>query len=227
MKHMNTWKQNAANKKSIVSYSGGKDSTLALEWAMKQGEVIGLLVMMEEQGERSRSHATGSELVRAQAKAIGLPVFEVSASWTTYEEAFVEALKTAKEAGAEVLVTGDIDLLEHGLWHEQVAARAGLQLAMPLWQEERKSIVKEVVERGYRAIIVTINESLGMKASDLGRELSIEFMNELIERGIDPCGEQGEFHTTVIDGPCFQQALDVKVGREVRQDPYVFLELML
>ena len=224
---MNTWKQNALHRKIIVSYSGGKDSTLALDWAMKQGEVIGLLVMMEEEGERSRSHATSSELVRMQANAIGLPVFEVSASWTTYETAFVEALKTAKEAGAEVLVTGDIDLLEHGLWHEQVAARAGLQLAMPLWQEGRKSIVTEVIEKGYRAIIVTINESLGMKESDLGRELSIEFMNELIARGIDPCGEQGEFHTTVIDGPCFQKVLDVKFGRVVRQDPYVFLELTL
>lgn len=224
---MNTWKQNALHRKIIVSYSGGKDSTLALDWAMKQGEVIGLLVMMEEEGERSRSHATSSELVRIQANAIDLPVFEVSASWTTYETAFVEALKTAKEAGAEVLVTGDIDLLEHGLWHEQVAARAGLQLAMPLWQEGRKSIVTEVIEKGYRAIIVTINESLGMKESDLGRELSIEFMNELIERGIDPCGEQGEFHTTVIDGPCFQKALDVKFGQVVRQDPYVFLELTL
>lgn len=222
---MNTWKQNAANKKSIVSYSGGKDSTLALEWAMEQGEVIGLLVMMEEAGERSRSHATGAKLVRRQAEVIGLPVFEVSASWETYEEAFVEALKKAKEAGAEVLVTGDIDLIEHGLWHEQVAERAGLQLAMPLWKEERKSIVTEVVERGYRAIIVTVNESLGMKASDLGREISMALVQEFIERGIDPCGEQGEFHTTVVDGPCFQTPLNVTFGRVIRKEPYAFLEL--
>ncbi|RSR62184.1 ATPase, partial [Acinetobacter baumannii] len=103
------WKTNAHNRPSIVSFSGGKDSSLALYHAMQTGNVIGLIVMLEEQGQRSRSHAMPLDIIRAQAQAIGLPVFMASSSWNDYENKFINLLNEAKQKGAEVLVTGDLD----------------------------------------------------------------------------------------------------------------------
>lgn len=108
------WKNNATNSRSVVSFSGGKDSSLALYHAMQTGTVIGLIVMLEEQGQRSRSHAMPLDIIHAQANAIGLPVFMVSSSWADYETKFITLLEQAKQQNAEVLVTGDLDMPEHG-----------------------------------------------------------------------------------------------------------------
>ena len=101
------WKTNATQQKFIVSYSGGKDSTLALYHTMQVGKAIGLIVMLEEQGLRSRSHAMSMEIIQAQANALGLPIITASSSWNDYETEFLKLLAHAKQQGAEVLVTGD------------------------------------------------------------------------------------------------------------------------
>ncbi|MCU4387889.1 Dph6-related ATP pyrophosphatase [Acinetobacter haemolyticus] len=221
------WKNNATNSRSVVSFSGGKDSSLALYHAMQTGTVIGLIVMLEEQGQRSRSHAMPLDIIHAQANAIGLPVFMASSSWADYETKFIELLEQAKQQNAEVLVTGDLDMPEHGCWHDRVTQQVGLKLGMPLWLHPHREVVEEFINLGFQSVIVTVNLKLGMKIEDLGKTLTLEYIQELENRGIDPCGEGGEFHTTVIDGPIFNKAIPVRRGDIVYHEEYAFLPLEL
>lgn len=221
------WNSNAQDKKFVASYSGGKDSTLALYQAMQMGEAIGLIVMLEENGQKSRSHGMSLEIIHAQAEAIGLPILTASATWQSYEAQFIQLLEQQKALGAEVLVTGDIDLLGHAEWNQSVCDKSQLQLCMPLWQKPRLEIIHELINLGFHSVIVTVNLNLGMKAEDLGRVLTSEYVDELCARGIDPCGEAGEFHTTVIDGPIFKTPLSMCKGDILYHENYAFLPLTL
>ncbi|MED4462054.1 diphthine--ammonia ligase [Metabacillus fastidiosus] len=221
------WKNSVYGHKFIASFSGGKDSVLALYKAVKVGKAVGLIVMMEEEGKRSRSHGMSPELIRAQARSIGLPVYTAAASWTDYEKAFMHLLEKAKNQGAEVLVTGDLDMPAHGCWHEKVTKNAGLKLGMPLWEMNHHEAVQEFINLGFVTIIVTVNLSFGMREDDLGRTLTHEYVKELEARGIDPCGEGGEFHTTVINGPIFKYPIPVRKGKIIKDGDYAFLPLEL
>lgn len=224
---MKNWNDGAKNKKFIASYSGGKDSTLALYKAMQEGTDIGIIVMMEEDGERSRAHSLFPAVLKAQAEAIGLPLFIDATNWEDYEKVFVGKLKEAKELGAEVLVTGDIDVPEENCWHERVTNGVGLKVGMPLWRKSHKEVVEEFIKLGFITKVVTVNLNKGMKKEDLGRILDFNYMRELEERGIDPCGEAGEFHTTVIAGPLFNKELKVKHGGIIEDGEYMYLTLDL
>lgn len=223
----NQWKTNANHRRSIVSFSGGKDSSLALYHALQSGTVIGLIVMLEEQGQRSRSHAMPLDIIQAQADAIGLPVFMTSSSWADYEDKFIDLMNQAKQKSAEVLVTGDLDMPQHGCWHDRVTQQVGLKLAMPLWLRPHREVVEEFINLGFRSVIVTVNLKLGMKVEDLGKILTLEYIQELESRDIDPCGEGGEFHTTVIDGPIFNKAIPIRQCNIVYHEEYAFLPLEL
>jgi diphthine-ammonia ligase len=222
-----TWRTDAHHRRFVASFSGGKDSSLALHLAMQTGEAVGLIVMLEEKGERSRSHGMPPELIAAQAESIGLPVLSAAATWDDYEEALVQLLGRAKELGAEALVTGDLDMPEEGCWHDKVTKLAGLELGMPLWRMDHRRCVENFIELGFVAVVVTINLTLGMTEADLGRSMTREFVDELVGRGIDPCGEGGEFHTTVLDGPIFRKQVPVRQLAIVRDGDYAFLPLEL
>lgn len=221
------WRNSARGHKFVASFSGGKDSTLALYKAMKVGEAIGLIVMLEEEGKRSRSHGMTPDLIHAQAEAIGLPVYTAATSWTDYEKHFMSLLETAKYQGAEVLVTGDLDVPVQDCWHDRVTRNAGLKLGMPLWEMNHREAVDEFINLGFVTMIVTVNVTLGMTEDDLGRILTLEYVKELEARGIDPCGEGGEFHTTVIDGPLFKNSISVRKCEIVKDGNYAFLPLEL
>ena len=221
------WKTNATQQKFIVSYSGGKDSTLALYHAMQIGKAIGLIVMLEEQGLRSRSHAMNMDIIQAQANALGLPIITASSSWNDYETEFLKLLADAKQQGADVLVTGDLDMPEHGCWHDRITQQAGLKLCMPLWERPHREVIEEFIQLGFKTMIVTVNLDLGMKVDDLGKILTLDYIQELENRGIDPCGEGGEFHSTVIDGPLFTAPIAVRKGDILYHENYAFLALEL
>lgn len=227
MDTVRNWKNGADGRKFIASFSGGKDSVLALYKAMKVGEALGLIVMLEEEGKRSRSHGMPPEIIHAQAEAIGLPVYKASASWADYEEVFINLLENAKHQGAEVLVTGDLDMTAHGCWQDEVSSKVGLNLGMPLWQMDHRETVEEFINLGFISILVTVNLSLNMREDDLGRILTLAYVEELVARGIDPCGEGGEFHTTVIDGPLFKHRIPVRQCDIIRHGEYAFLPLEL
>lgn len=224
---MKNWIEGATNKKFIASYSGGKDSTLALYKAMKKGTAVGIVVMMEEEGDRSRAHSLFKDILKAQAKAIGVPLYTGSANFKNYEKVFVEILKNAKDKGAEVLVTGDIDLPEEDCWHERVTDSIGLKLGVPLWKMNHKEVVKEFISLGFKTKVITIDTTQGMKEEDLGRILTFDYMKELEERGIDSCGEKGEFHTVTIGGPIFKEDIKVEDGEITSDGRYMYLKVEL
>ena len=118
------WNTRAQNRKFVASYSGGKDSSLALYQAMQMGEPVALIVMLEEQGLKSRSHGMSLEIIHAQAKAIELPIYSASATWQDYENQFIQLLRKAQALGAESLVTGDIDLKAHAEWNQSVCDKS-------------------------------------------------------------------------------------------------------
>lgn len=115
----------------------------------------------------------------------------------------------------------------HGCWHDKVTKNAGLKLGMPLWEMDHREAVEEFIHLGFTTIVVTVNLSLGMREDDLGRTLTLEYVKELIDRGIDPCGEGGEFHTTVINGPLFKHPIPVRKCAVHRDGDYAFLPLEL
>lgn len=222
-----TWGKLPQGEKFIASYSGGKDSTLALYHAMQHGEALGLIIMLEEHGLRSRSHAMPLSIIHAQAEAIGLPIRMAKAQWQDYETEFSSLLHHAQTQGAQALVTGDLDLPEDDCWHHKMTQQAHLNLYTPLWQRPHLEVIHEFISLGFETMIVTVNLKLGMTANDLGKILTHSYIETLIHRGIDPCGEGGEFHTTVLDGPLFKNAIPVSKGEILYHGDYAFLPLKL
>ena len=189
--------------------------------------------MLEEDGLRSRSHAMTLDIIQAQASALGLPIIRAASDWHNYETEFLKLLVQAKQQGAETLVTGDLDMPEHGCWHDHMTQQAGLHLCMPLWQRPHQEVIAEFIELGFKSMIVTVNLDLGMKVDDLGKILTMDYIQPLEKRGIDPCGEGGEggeggeFHSTVLDGLLFKWPITVRQGDIMRHENYAFLTLQL
>jgi uncharacterized protein (TIGR00290 family) len=191
---------------AFFSWSGGKDSMLALHRALAAGhEVRALLAMFDESGQRSRSHAISPVLMQAQADALGIPLVMRRAGWADYEAVFVDQLQAFARQGIATGLFGDIDLQPHRDWEEQVCARAGLRAELPLWGEPRLALVDELLALGYRARVVCVDARV-LDRSFCGRAFDAAFLADL-PPGVDACGENGEFHTFVFDGPRFAHAV--------------------
>lgn len=204
--------------RAFFSWSGGKDSMLALHRALAAGwRVEALLAMFDEGGERSRSHAIPPHLMRAQAEALGIALVIGQAGWANYQEVFTDHLRRFAGQGLTHGLFGDIDLQPHRDWEEKVCAAVGMSAALPLWQEPRRALVDELLALGYRARVVCVDARF-LDASCCGREFDAAFLAELPE-GVDACGENGEFHTFVFDGPRFAQPVAHRLVqvREIRQ----------
>src|SRR4029453_8636061 len=185
------------------SWSGGKDSCLALWRMLAAGaRLTCLATMFTEDGQRSRSHGLSREVLEAQAAAIGVPLISAAATWDDYEAKFVELLRAASREGAQAAVFGDIDIPRHRKREESVCGRAGLAAVLPLWQEERMKLLEAWWAAGFEARIVVARDGV-VDRSYLGRVLDRAVAEELAYGGVDPCGENGEFHTLVTAGPLF------------------------
>jgi uncharacterized protein (TIGR00290 family) len=205
---------------AAVSWSGGKDCCLALHRARAAGhDIRHLLTVLDETGERSRSHGVPADVMRAQAEALGLPLLAPAASWSDYERVFVDALGQLREAGVRDVVFGDIDLAPHREWEEKVCARAGVAARLPLWGEDRRALAEEVLRLGFRAVVVSADDRW-LPAGFCGRPYDRAFLADL-PASVDPCGENGEFHTFVVDGPPFRAPVPVVVAAiESRSVPF-------
>ncbi|QEL55371.1 Dph6-related ATP pyrophosphatase [Chromobacterium paludis] len=211
---------------ALASWSGGKDSCLALWRAVRAGvKPVALLTMLDEGGERSRSHGVRPEVLALQAEALGLPQRLGRASWSGYREVFVAQLRAAAADGCQAAVFGDIDLDAHREWEEQVCAEAGLQAILPLWQEARAELAREFVAAGFVARIVMVNTKL-IDEKWLGRVFDAALIDEMLAEGVDPCGEAGEFHTLVVDGPLFNKPLSLRDGDVAKLGEYRALDLL-
>lgn len=214
-------------QKFIISYSGGKDSTLALHYAMQQGEVVGLLMVQDEDA-LSGAHKVSFSITEAQAKSLGLPIVSAPSNWDQYKDHFVALLNRAKaELGATTLVTGDIDLPLHNSWYDDRAEETGLQVYIPLSGKDRRAVVDEFLHLGFTSMVVRVDLNKKMTADDLGKNLTSEYLDELETRGIDPCGESGEFHTLVTNGPIFEFPIDVIKDDIICTEHHAMLALKL
>ena len=196
----------------FCSWSGGKDSCLAFYYAVQAGgKPCYLFTMLSEEGERSKSHGLPLRILEQQAASLGVPLVTGAASWEDYERVFVGQLREFKAKGIEVGVFGDIDLEEHRQWQENACAAAGMKAYLPLWGKSRQKVVTELVDLGFQAVIVAVNEEI-MDRSYLGRVLDKQLMLKLAADGIDVAGENGEFHTIVTNGPLFRFPVNLKIN---------------
>ena len=203
-------------EKVVVSFSGGKDSTLSLYRMIKEGyEVIGLLVTFDDQND-SCFHRIPKNILKEVSNELEIPLIEVDCSnGKVYEEEFESALKVSKDKGAEICVFGDIDIEAHKKWCLDRCDAVGIKGIFPLWQENRESLTNEFIDYGFKAVIKKVNlKTLGKEF--LGKELNKDVVNEVKKLGCDPSGENGEYHTLVFDGPIFKQRVKfIKVNKEI------------
>jgi uncharacterized protein (TIGR00290 family) len=215
--------------KAFASWSGGKESALSCYKAMQGGnlEVSCFLNMISEDGEHSRSHGINSGLIRAQAEAAGVDIVQKPAAWKTYEGRFKEAVTGLKEKGIYTGIFGDIDLQQHRDWVERVCKEMSVTPQLPLWNRQREELVKEFIDSGFKAVIVAVSAPV-LGKEWLGREINREFVREIGGMSqVDLCGEKGEYHSFVYDGPIFKKRVEFNTGRKILRDKHWFLELSL
>lgn len=206
------------------SWSGGKDSCLALHTAVERGATPrALLTMFDESGQRSRSHGLHRDVLQAQATSMDLPLHHRSASWATYEEQFLDGLVELKELGVHDVVFGDIDLEPHREWEERVCGARSVTAHLPLWQRSRRKVLESCWAIGIRCRIIAVDESR-LSGDELGAELTPELASTLEARGVDACGENGEFHTVVVDAPLFDDAIELEFGEVVSHGGYLAID---
>lgn len=212
------------NQPFFSSWSGGKDSTLALYYALRnKGKPRFLFTMLEEDGCRSRAHGLPPHLLEKQAQSLSIPLVTRNASWGDYEKVFVDQLRRFKEQGVQYGVFGDIDLEAHCIWQKKVCEMAGLEAYIPLWKRPRRELAYEFVSLGFKAVIVAIDRQRTDECF-LGRPYDSKTIAELEQAGIDVAGEGGEFHTFVFDGPIFQTPVDFRIDKIVSDEHYSFID---
>ncbi|MEW6607308.1 MAG: diphthine--ammonia ligase [bacterium] len=212
-----------AKTKAFCCWSGGKDSLLACVRASKEVKVTYLLNMADENGISSRSHGLGSNVLKLQAEIIGIPLVQKKTSRQTYEQRFKEAIAEIKNLGVSQGVFGDIDVVEHRDWIERVCREKEITPIFPLWEADREEMLAEFMQAGFRAVVVS--NKIGQEW--LGREIDEQFVNELKALGnIDLCGENGEYHSFVYDGPIFKKPVVFTPGKTTFKDNRWFLEII-
>jgi uncharacterized protein (TIGR00290 family) len=175
---------------------------------------VALVTMFNEDGARSRSHGLRPDVLNAQADRLGLPLFAGRGSWATYESDYRQALEDAKSLDITHVIFGDIMYESNRVFPERVCAAEGLTAVEPLWNESTAALFREFVATGADARIVTVRDGV-LDASWLGRRLTVSLLDDLERRGVDPCGEHGEYHTVVLDAPLFSSPVQVTWGEQV------------
>jgi diphthine-ammonia ligase len=212
----------------FVSWSGGKDGCLALYRAKSSGmDVHSLANIVSEDGQRSRSHGIRAAVIKRQAEALGIPIVQQRTADADYEAMFVTMLQKFKEEGIEGGVFGDIDFMPHREWVENVCRQAGVAAYLPLWNENQSKLMEEFIDAGFKAVMVTVKAELIGKDA-LGRVVDREFMAYLagLDRSITLCGEAGEYHTLVVDGPIFKKRLEIIKSEKVTRGEHHYLEIL-
>jgi uncharacterized protein (TIGR00290 family) len=193
--------------KVVCAWSGGKDSCFACYKALQEGhEVVNLLIMMSDPT-ISNFHMIRSDMLDAQSQALGIPIVKWTTTPETYEQEFKKALLQMKAKGVEGIVTGDVfDVALHEAgWLDRICKEVGLTPVRPLWHRYTQQILEEFIDAGFKATVVRIVTNL-LSMDWLGREINNKFLDDLLKLGtVDPCGEHGEFHTFVTDGPLFKK----------------------
>jgi uncharacterized protein (TIGR00290 family) len=198
-------------------WSGGKDSALALARARRRGlDVRWLVTVYDSATDRVRFHATPMASIAAQAQAARLDLVSVSTTWEGFDEALAGTLRDLRDAGCTGLVFGDIHLADVRAWYEERTAAAYLEHVEPLWGEDPAALLAEFVAIGGRAVLTCVERDR-LDVAWLGRVIDEDFVRDIAGTGIDPCGENGEYHSFAFAGPFFAHPVDWRFG-ERRDD---------
>lgn len=211
--------------KFAISFSGGKDSILALHEMMENGhEPAALLVTYRQETGRSWFHGITPELLDTVSEAMRIPLIRCDSTYETYFEKVEWGLAQAKALGAEACVFGDIEPLGHRTWAEERCAAVGLRAVLPLWKRDHLAVVRRTLSLGYRCIIKCVR-TVGLPETWLGQTLSETHIQRLLDMGLDPCGEKGEYHTIVTDGPLFHHPVHLKACGTFTDDDMTVADL--
>ena len=216
--------------KAVVSWSSGKDSAFALWEVRRSGEldVVGLLTTLTKNFGRVSIHGVRDELLQRQAESLGLPIRRVEIPYpcpnSLYEEAMGRAVEGMQADGISRVVFGDLFLEDVRAYRETRLAHSDIRPVFPLWHRNTTELARAMIQSGLRARVVSLDPRK-LPRSFAGREFDTAFLAEL-PAGVDPCGENGEFHTFVTGGPMFDPPVPVKAGPVVERDGFVYADLV-
>jgi len=214
----------------LMCWSGGKDSAMALYdvLTVERRRVAALLTTVTEGFDRISMHGVRRELLERQAAAIGLPLHQVTIPPQcvnpVYEARMEEALRVHLAGGIHEVAFGDIFLEDLRVYREKNLEKVGMRGVFPIWKRDTRKLVASFLQLGFRAVAVCVDLK-ALPASFAGREIDAQFIKDL-PPGADPCGENGEFHSFVFDGPIFKQPVHFVLGEKVQRDSFCFCDLI-
>jgi uncharacterized protein (TIGR00290 family) len=220
----------AGQRKALLSWSSGKDSAMALYRTLssEELEVVGLLTTISDRFHRVSMHATREDLLVRQAEEIGLRLEKIMIPYpcpnNVYEDKMRNALTAWKARAVEHVIFGDIFLQDIRKYREEKLSQIGIEPVFPLWGENTKTLAEEMMRVGFHAVITCVDPRK-LASSFVGREFDESFLRDLPD-GVDPCGENGEFHSFVYDGPIFKKPIPVRVGEKVLRDGFEFADVL-
>jgi uncharacterized protein (TIGR00290 family) len=218
-------------EKSLLSWSGGKDSSLSC-YTIRHSEdceISGLLTIVTEDYQRISTHGVRRELLKRQAEAMKLPLYEVMIPKNATNEIYEEqtrktVLELKQKEKISRMVFGDLFLRDVRSYREALLGRLGVSCEFPLWERDTEELANYFIATGFKAIVCCA-DSKKIGREFCGREFDFDFLLDL-PTGVDPCGENGEFHTFVYDGPIFEKKINVKVGEIVERDGFYFADIL-
>ena len=215
------------SKKFVMSYSCGKDSTLALYRMIKDGhKPVALLITVNKKGTRTWFHGVPEDLLQEVSKSLNIHLLLVKCEGEEYKDAFNNALKKAKEdLGAEACAFGDIDLEAHRTWCTERCDEAEMEAVFPLWNEGREKLTFEFIDTGFKTVIKNVRLDV-LSTEFLGKQLTKSVVEDIVKAGSDACGENGEYHTFVFDGPLFKYPIRFKENGIITNETHGFLDIV-
>ena len=217
-------------EKVALSWSGGKDSAMSLYELQQSGryEVQALLTTLTEAYDRISMHGVRRELLERQAESVGLPLQKIyipkNASNEAYETQMEQALRAQQRNGVQQVVFGDIFLEDLRAYREKNLARLGMKGVFPIWKRDTAELARAFLGLGFRAIVVCVDPK-ALEESFVGKMMDEEFLARL-PASVDPCGENGEFHSFVFAGPILAEEIRFSVGEVVLRDSFYFCDLL-
>jgi uncharacterized protein (TIGR00290 family) len=223
--------EDSMTKKVALAWSGGKDCALALYKLQQDGkyDVVSLLTTITADYDRVSMHGVRSTLLEQQADSLGIQIEKVTipkeCSNEEYDARMRDAIGRLREKGIEAIAFGDIFLEDVRRYRESRLSGSGTDILFPLWKQDTKKLAREFIDLGFRAIITCVDTQM-LSRSFAGKKFDIAFLSSL-PSNVDPCGENGEFHTFVYDGPIFRRRIQFEVGEIVlRDDRFCFCDLV-
>jgi len=210
----------------VASWSGGKESCFACYKAILEGYDVSHLLNFISQDGRCMSHGINSKLIIAQSQAIEIPVVQRKVTWDTYEEEFKTVIRELKQMGVSGAVFGDVDIQEHKNWVDRICNELDIKQVMPLWGRDPEQILTDFIDEGFEAIVVMVKADL-LGEEWLGRRVDESFVSNLLKlkNKVHLCGELGEYHTYVTNGPFFKRRIKILDSSKILKNGCRFLDI--